>query len=534
MAVDSLRDTFHINRVEPDEIGLLLSAQSYRTEITKAVRDIKTSANWLPLQSVCNNKISPGPHPKYGRSGHPCLKTRNVLEILISKDSFDWVPFHLAEPMKRFFVKNADILLNLTGAGSIGRVSIYYGYEKPLTNQHIARLSIEKAYDPAYICSFLSSWWGERIIEQGISGSTGQLNLVNDHVRTLPVLLPGSKVQKYIGDKVRQAERLRKRSKIIGLEIKDKMQRCFKGKTKPSYNKFSTVAVSKLTNSRLESEFYTPLVLWAEEEIRGTPWSHQPLSNLTHRIKDGPGGWGVSTNDYVTSGIPVIRAVNLIGGVCNLSKCVFITPQKHQDLISHEAIKGSVLLSVRGTVGRAAVFESEDYEKANLNAAVVTLDCKEEILPHYLAAFLNTEIGKVQSNRIANGAVQLNMNLTEVGTNLIVLAPMKFQEEVSTLRKKRLLLEDLSHKSTVAAKLLVEALIEGAISEVDFVEAQKGLEQGNTSLDREILAQLTRKGTNHPGEPPLFSDLDILYEALSFLNGSMRYEKNGTVRRIAK
>jgi len=61
MAVDSLRDTFHKNWVEPDEIGLLLSAQSYRADITKAVKDIKASASWLSLQEICNNKIGPGP-----------------------------------------------------------------------------------------------------------------------------------------------------------------------------------------------------------------------------------------------------------------------------------------------------------------------------------------------------------------------------------------------------------------------------------------------------------------------------------------
>lgn len=369
--------------------------------------------------------------------------------------------------------------------------------------------------DPHFLVTTLSSPYAA-IARSRLRTNTNVEFLAPEDLLSLDLPVPKSlKVQTYIGDKVRQAERLRERSKRAGLELRDKMQQCFRGEPKPPQNKFSNVPSDKLTGNRLESEFYTPLVLWADEEIKGTPWKYQPLSELTHRIKDGPGGWGVSTNDYVGFGIPVIRAINLIDGECDLSDCVFLTPDKHQELIRHEAKPGSVLLSVRGTIGRAAVFESEDYETASLNAAVVTIDCKDDLLSHYLAEFLNTEIGKIQSNRIANGAVQLNMNLTETGSNLIVVAPKDFQEEIFTLRQQRLLLKALAYKLTVAAKLLVEALIEGKLSEADLQAAQEDLEQDDTALDREILARLTRKGIDCPKEPPLFPDLNALYDTLS-------------------
>lgn len=525
MAVDSQRDTFHINRVKPEEIGLLLSAQSYRPEITTAIKQIKKSRKWKPLQSICSEPITQAQSPVYAEKGYPCLKTRNISNLIASKDEVDHVTFESAKRLKRFTVKNQTILMNRSGAGSIGRASIYFGDDEPLINEHLFRIVVAQSYDPAYVCAFLTSWWGERAIEQGISGSTGQLNLSNEHVRDLPVLVPNSVVQVYIGDTVRQAERLRERSTSLGALISSKMQCCFCGELKPKQTRHSRISPERLLVERLESEFYTPLVLWAEEEIKGSQWNYRSLGDLTHRIKDGPGGWGVSTDDYVNSGVPVIRAVNLIDGECNLTDCVFISAKKHQELINHCAKQDSVLLSVRGTIGRAAVFSSTDYEEASLNAAVVTIDCKDEILPHFLAEFLNTEIGKIQTQRIANGAVQLNMNLTETGSNLIVVPPKDFQQVISALRQKRLLMRDYSRKLTTAAKFLVEALIEGDLKESELKAAQEKLRQGDNSLDREILSQLTRKGYNVSGEPPLFPDLDALYEVLKEAETSQEVEQ---------
>ena len=77
-----------------------------------------------------------------------------------------------------------------------------------------------------------------------------------------------------------------------------------------------------------------------------------------------------------------------------------------------------------------------------------------------------------------------------------------------------------SVKLTTAAKLLVEALIEGQVAEADLIAAQKALEAEDRTADREILSRLTRKGMDVAGEPPLFPDLDGLYNALDALNTS--------------
>lgn len=489
MAVDSLRDTFHKNWVEPDEIGLLLSAQSYRADITRAVKDIKASVSWLSLQEICNNKIGPGPHPKYGNSGHPCLKTKHVMGLIIPKSNFDWVPVHLAKPMKRFFVQDGNILLNITGAGSIGRVSIYYGNEQPLTNQHIARLDIKKAYDSAYICAFLSSWWGERLIEQGISGSTGQLNLVNDHIHTLPILIPDPKAQTYIGDKVRQAERLGDRSRKLEKEADSKIRESF-----PEY----TVPNLRSKPRRIDSNLISPASLGPEynRAMEGHVLLENciPLSKTIIKCKCGD---PIRSNQRVSGEYPYYGASGQI------------------DIHNDYNFDGEYLIVAQdGSIGIA--YPATGRFWANNHVWILSIDNKYDI--DSIGAYLNKIYPYWKG--MATGSVVPKVTSENL---LQIPVPQKIalaKDSIGHWLRLASFAMDKSEKLTIVAKLLVEALIEGKLSEAELKAAQEGLEKGDTTLDREILDRLTRKGIDFPNEPPLFPDLDALYAALASLEAT--------------
>ena len=451
------------------------------------------------------------------KNGIPFIRTQNIQEnyidssdlIFIDKDSFNKVQKSVC----------GEGNLIVCRKGKVGTSAIIPGtLNDSNCSENVTRFILDQnKVNPHYCSLFLNSYHGNlRFIREATGVIQKWIN--NEKLRTIKIILPDHLVQNYIGDKVRLAEKLRERSKELGIVIKDKMQECFAGNPKPHPSKHNTVIPDLLTANRLEYDFYKPLAIWAYEEIRGSQWQYKKLVDIASRIKDGPGGWGVSTKDYVDSGIPVIRAINLINGECDLSDCIFISDKKHQELASHKVNSNSVLLSVRGTIGRAAVFYADEYQEANLNAAVVTIDCKNDVLPEFLAEFLNTEVGRIQSQRMANGAVQQNMNLEETGNNLIVIPPKIFQEKITKSRQHRLLIKELSEKLTTAAKYLVEVLIEGKLTETELKNAQTALQKGDIEPDKAILAKLTRKGYEIADEPPLFPDLDALYQAIREIN----------------
>lgn len=205
-SIDAHRETKHTNRVAPAELSSVWAAPSYRPEITDAIAHLK-SASWKPLGSLCREPIVQGRTPTYANdgSGHPCLKTRHVSGLFVDDREPDLVTPDCARELERFRVDPGTILMNRSGAGSVGRCAVYLSDGAPLTNEHLLHIKLNAAHDPCFLVLFLSSWWGERAIEQGITGSTGQLNLANDHVSRIPVPVVDQAVQASVGDQVRKA-----------------------------------------------------------------------------------------------------------------------------------------------------------------------------------------------------------------------------------------------------------------------------------------------------------------------------------------
>lgn len=230
MSVDERRDDFHTNWVKPSDVGVLLQPSSYKLDIIEALKKLDGMPyQKLTLKKLSKNKISHGPIPKYAIEGIPCLRTKNIASLIIdySNIGFVSVPFY-SNIKNKHSLKINDILITRSGAGSIGRVSIFLRPNfQCITNEHLVKIRIyEEGNDPAYVALFLTSSLGERLLMQGISGSTGQLNLGNEHLRNLKIPLPAKTLQSVIGNKVRKAERLEELAQIQFNLAKDKLYEC--------------------------------------------------------------------------------------------------------------------------------------------------------------------------------------------------------------------------------------------------------------------------------------------------------------------
>jgi type I restriction enzyme, S subunit len=516
MAVDSLRDTFHTNRVNPNDLNDRLTAQSYRPDIIKAIKQIHDWGKWDRLKNLCDQPISQGRTPVYASTGRVCLKTRNVVNLIVSRDEVDWVSEEHAKTVKRFWIQDEDLLMTRSGSGSIGRVSIYFGDDEPLTNEELFRISVSNSYDSAFVGSFLTSWWGERLIEQGISGSTGQLKLVQDHVTDLPVILPDSKAQKYIGDKVRQAERLRDRSRELDINAKDKVSEyfdCFKAS--PRRKIYSTEA--QCITGRIDSWSYNPRFLEAVAAINNSGSTLIDLEKITQKITNGATPKGAI---FSNKGVPWIRGKDFSNGDIIAESLPMMDIHSESMMKRSRLEYGDLLLSIKGTVGDVAVVD-ESLVGFNINQDVARIQLGSIEEAHFLALFLESSLGQVLIEQQVYGAINPFFSLENLRAFLVPdpnSIDRVYKSLVVGLRSKSVVYRRFSNWLTVAAKLLVEALIEGKLSEAELIAAQEGLEKGDTTLDREILDRLTRKGIDNPNEPPLFPDLDALYTAMASLD----------------
>lgn len=501
MSVDTLRETFHINRISTSDLQDFLTAQTYRPEITQAKNHILSLKN-CSLQAVCTKPIQQGKSPKYAEKGLKCIKPKNTNDMLVSIDDIDWIDSSTKDQIQKQKLGYGDIVITRSGSGTIGRASIYCYSEKAYTNDHLFVVRPDKA-DSHYICSFLNSFHGQRLLEAGVSGSTGQLNLSNEHIKSIPLFRPDDKVQKYIGDKVRQAEQLRAWAKRLRTSVDDHLNSLNLPINEPPalLNRVS----AQTMEDRLDPRPYRTHYLCLVSEIEKLP--HDSIGTLVALASGCP----VSSNDFLeNSGIPLVRIRN-IGFDDFIGLDTGVSQDVYQDATKYQAKDKMIVVGMDG-IFRSQFFISDELPML-VNQRVAMLspqNIRGELLTHWL----NRPEGQMQLNQWAVKTTVEHTSLSDIGRVLIPRLDKSLENKLADYLLNARLAYRYAKFLTQVAKTLVETLIEGQLTERQLIEAQQALEDGDNSLDQAILSKLSAEGYAIEGATPLFSYVDELYSLL--------------------
>jgi len=146
------------------------------------------------------------------------------------------------------------------------------------------------------------------------------------------------------------------------------------------------------------------------------------LGAVSHGLTNGDHG-GVQ---YTEEGVRYLRGQSVTELGLDLDKdAKYISSEDHARMVRAEVVPGDVLYTIAGSIGNACVVSG--VERANINQAIVKIRPSEGVLSQYLTDFLNSSFGKLQSRRIANGGVQLNINFSEVKALRILIPPKEIQ-----------------------------------------------------------------------------------------------------------
>jgi hypothetical protein len=139
-------------------------------------------------------------------------------------------------------------------------------------------------------------------------------------------------------------------------------------------------------------------------------------------------------DDYTNAddGYPFLRAVDLVNGRVITSDFLYIKEKIHKGILKRTQLKkDDVLVSIAGTVGRAAIFD-HSFE-ANINQALCILRLADEatVKRLFLVTLLNSFIGKKFVAKTARQGLQTNLNLKEISALEIPIIDMKVQKKIS-------------------------------------------------------------------------------------------------------
>ncbi|HBB4013392.1 TPA: hypothetical protein KAL33_002662 [Escherichia coli] len=234
----------------------------------------------------------------------------------------------------------------------------------------------------------------------------------------------------------------------------------------------------------------------------------QPISYYLSSITNG-----YDERNEIDNGLPYVKVANVRAGYIDLKN----TPRVRLSALTDASAKqkpekGDLLLTRKGSFGIAAVV----MESASFLCSSEVFSCKPskpEFMP-ILSWFLNSEAGNMQFWQFSTGTTMPGINQENLQNILIPDFSTCDIEQFNSIHKNRYEAKKNAELLTDTAKTLVEALIEGQLTEQQLIQAQQALEDGDNSLDQAILSKLSAEGYAIEGATPLFSDVDELYSLL--------------------
>lgn len=148
----------------------------------------------------------------------------------------------------------------------------------------------------------------------------------------------------------------------------------------------------------------------------------------------GPFGSNLKVSDYKATGVPLIFVRNIRTGRFSGPGTKFVTPQKANELSSHVARAGDVLITKMGDPpGDACRYPLDAPD------AVITADCIKWTMsdliskPSYLVSFINSHFGRTQIIRLTKGVAQQKVSLDRFRQIAIALPGPEEQAEIEDL-----------------------------------------------------------------------------------------------------
>ena len=445
---------FSIVKLSELEGAKRMDAEYYRPEYLEII-DILTIKKAKPLIKLATDVIC-GPFGSsilerdYRPEGVPLIRVSDTADLFIKDDDLVFIDDSLSEKMKRYQVFPGDLVVSQRGT-----IAMFSLVTRKFSKWNISAnlISIKKSnkINFNYLLIFLNSFYGASQLFRKQSGEV-QPKITTDDVKQLLVFVANSDIQEKVSDLVELAYKEKEISYSLYSQAESLLLEELGLKDfKPKYEKTYTDKLSDAFSAhRIDAEYFQP----AYEEVIKLLMKKvkvEKLKNVVSFISHGKQPYYVENGD-----IPVLIQKHLGSQLLSLySEIVNMpdTPRTDREFVKkypEYLIKPFDVLfySVGAYLGRANVV-LENFEA--VPASFITLiRTKQEVCnPVYLALFLNSKIGQLQSSRWKSASAQQYIYPKEIKEFIIPILPLEIQQEIASLVQQ-------SHEARKKAKELLE------------------------------------------------------------------------------
>jgi len=356
----------------------------------------------------------------------------------------------------QIFLKQGDIIFSKDGTLGITAIVPRHQNKEMCVGSTLARIRLNSNLDNYYVCAAFMS----KIVQAQIGYFTSgiaQPHITQEYINKLEIPIPSPEIQKYIGDKVRKAEELRKEAKRLKKEAEEIINESLNIKQldflwEGSKVKFEWTSTEILTD-RIDANYYEQKYVETINHIKKFSKKYITLNSIIDSIYTG------KKPIYYEKGIEAyfVQSGNISSNFLELDNKEKVDLSKYNQILF-----GDLLIAKDGeTIGKIAINLTNETIIINEHTYCVRLKDEYKCYSAYIYYFLTNKYINPLIRREATGSAQKGLNFTFT-ENIII--PILEEDRIMNLYNLEVRRCNNIYKSKQLiqeAKQDVEDLIEG-------------------------------------------------------------------------
>lgn len=177
---------------------------------------------------------------------------------------------------------------------------------------------------------------------------------------------------------------------------------------------------------RMDVNFFHPKFVEADVVLKKSKYYLVKLSRIAKVIKDGPH----YRPKFVKDGVVFLQKGDITEGAINFERAKRVTNEFHEQNPNTQAHQGDILIRKIGVGPREAAVVPEEAPPLHIYVSLALIRLKEEHNPQYVEIFLNSSLGRTQTERRNKGIGTPDLHLEDIREIRIPIPPKTVQTEI--------------------------------------------------------------------------------------------------------
>jgi type I restriction enzyme S subunit len=392
-----------------------LDSEYYRPKHLLA-EELLLRRNGVTLKSLCDFLIGP-----FGSAFtvenytdiqvYRYIRGKDVKPMTLAEDDNVYMPKTDFERLSKYALSAGDVLVSVVG--TLGNSALVESRHIPAIFSCKSTALRPYNLDSRYLVTYLNCKYGRDLLMRKERGAI-QKGLNLDDLKTLLVYVPGPELREAVAIIHATATNLREQTKIYYLEAEKVLLSTLGIDNWQAPEPLTYVRNSSevFAAGRLDAEHYQEKFYAAKRTLKSTVAKRFiPISELLVSLTNGH---TPLRHDLTIGEVPFLCAEHVTDFNLAYESDKRILLEHHENELSRTAIcNGDVLLTIKGRIGNAAIAENVPGA-VNINQDVALLRFNDVLPIWFVVAYLNSRFGKLQSEKMATGAINPFLGLFSI------------------------------------------------------------------------------------------------------------------------